>query len=303
MSLFERIENNDLQYIRNYLVLGGNANITSATGSTLLHEAVYFGNLEMIQLLLSHGASVQQVDAYGNTPMHVACIFGNKEAAQALLNYGAEIDSTTEGRTWTPLMLAINESYTEMAEWLIKEGANLNHVDRQQGWTPLLVACDQGLKDMSLQLIKQGVNVDVALTGGDARGRSAIHLVSYYGEVEIIEELIQKGVDVNKEPEGGGLCALHWAVYNNHMQLFQYLLEQGADVNKKAAGIYRERTPLHYTFSCQQMKMAEMLLDFDADPLMKDSDGKSPLDLALARYKETHSQRFAAWVSLLESYI
>ncbi|MEZ4772989.1 MAG: ankyrin repeat domain-containing protein [Bacteroidia bacterium] len=303
MPVFEAVFNHDLQFLRRYLELGGNPNLKNEIGSTLLHEAVQEGDLEIVRHLLAHGASVNNLDGYGNTPMHVACIFGHRKVAEELVCFGAEIDSTSEMRTWTPLMLAINESYTDMAEWLIRQGANLNYVECNDGWTPLLVACEQGLKDMSIRLIKRGVKIDAKLTGGDVRGRSAIHLASYYGEVDIVKELLGQGQDINLTPEGGGLSALHWAVYNNHSRLLKFLLCQKAEVNICAGGIYQNRTPLHYAVSCDRPEMARLLLEYDADPLQKDDEGRHPVDLALKRFKETRLIRHEKMLTLLESYI
>ncbi|MDX2250463.1 MAG: ankyrin repeat domain-containing protein [Bacteroidia bacterium] len=303
MPVFEAVLNHDLKFLRCYLETGGNPNLRNETGSTLLHEAVHEGDLNIVRHLLSFGASVENLDGYGNTPMHVACIFGHKKVAEELIRFGAEIDSTSEMRTWTPLMLAINESYTDMAEWLINQGANLNYVECNHGWTPLLVACEQGLKDMSIRLIKKGVKIDAKLTGGDVRGRSAIHLASYYGEVDIVKELLDQGQDINLTPEGGGLSALHWSVYNNHVRLLKFLLDNGANVNIRAGGIYQSRTPLHYAVSCDRLNMAKLLLDYEADPLMKDEEGQHPVDLALKRYRETGHLRHEKMLTLLETYI
>jgi ankyrin repeat protein len=278
-------------------------NVRNDRGSTPLHEAVHEGFNEAVALMLKHHAPANEVDSFGNTPLHVACLFGNREAAKLLVAHGAEIDYTSEGRSWTPLMLALNESYIDMATWLINQGANLNHVDRQQGWTPLLVACDQGLSDMTLQLIEKGSQVDAKLTGGDAKGRSAIHLLAYNGEVEAIRVLLDQGIDVNLMPEGGGLSALHWAVYNNHVGLMQFLVERGANVNIRAGGIYQDRGPLHYTVSCMHPDMAAYLLRYGADPLLKDREGKTPVQMALERFRESASARNRKLLDLMESYI
>ncbi|MEZ4825295.1 MAG: ankyrin repeat domain-containing protein [Bacteroidia bacterium] len=303
MPVFEAVINHDARFLKCYLEQGGNPNLKNETGSTLLHEAVQEGEVEMVRSLLAFGASVDILDSYGNTPMHVACIFGHKRVAETLIQFGAEIDSTSEMRTWTPLMLAINESYTDMAEWLIRQGANLNYVECSNGWTPLLVACEQGLRDMSIRLIKQGGRIDAKLTGGDVHGRSAIHLASYYGEVDIVRELLQQGQDINLVPEGGGLSALHWAVYNNHPRLLRFLLCNGAEVDICAEGIYQNRTPLHYAVACDRYGMARILLDNDADPLLKDAEGVRPVDLAVRRWNETRQARHEKFLSLLESYI
>ncbi len=303
MTLFEAIQDNSLAFVVRYLKGGGDPNLQNETGSSLLHEAVYAGSIEMIRMLLRFGAQVNTVDAFGNTPMHVASIYGRQDAAYWLLQYGAQIDATTEHRPWTPLMLALNENHREMAQWLINQGADLDFLDPQQGWTPFLVACEQGMIDFSLDLIRRGARVDVRLTAGDARGKSAIHLASYYGEVEIIRALVEEGVDINQIPEGGGLGPLHWCVYNHHRELFDYLLDLGADVNIRATGLYYSRTPLHFAVSGGREYMIQRLLDANADPMAKDQEGRTPFDIALDRFEETGLAVHQKAVLLLERYI
>lgn len=303
MSLFDAIRKSDLAYVETYLRNGGATNARNTHGSTPLHEAVYEGDNAIIRLLLAKGADVNALDGYGNSPLHVACICGRKEVARMLLDIGADVDITSEGRTWTPLMLALNERYTDLAELLIARGANLNHVESQEGWTPLLVACEQGLTAISLQLIDAGGDVNAVLTGGDSRGKSAIHLTSYYGGIEIVKALIEVGVDVNAEPQGGGLTGLHWAAYNKHIDLLEFLLESGADANIQAAGIYQDRGPLHFAVAADSAEMTRMLLEYDANPLLKDKEGTSPLDIALERNADSANGRYLPMIKLLESYI
>jgi len=302
-TVVDAIRAGTLPTVRAYLRAGGDPERRDEMGSTLLHIAVLEGKLNIVSLLLRHGAQANATDAYGNTPMHIACLYGLKEIAELLLQYGADIDSTSDLRPWTPLMLAVNENYTEMVEWLLTHGANPNHVDVDQGWTPLLIACDLGLKDLTLQLLERGVRVDVRVQGGDARGRSALHLASYYGEVELVRALLQQGVDVNQQPEGGGLSALHWAVYNEHLDLIEFLLAQGADVNIRASGLYQQRAPLHFAVAARSEHMAVMLLEVGANPLQKDAEDQSPLDIALMRYREGGAVVYERLWRLLESYI
>lgn len=285
-----------------FLKAGGDPGILNEDGDSLLNLAVLHGHTDLLPILLEHGADIHQEDAFGNTPMHLASLTGNQQAAEFLIYQGAEIDITTKHRPWTPLMLAINTCHSEMAEWLIRKGADCNFVDREEGWTPLLVACDQGMPEFTCALIDRGAEVDATIHRGDARGRSAIHLASYYGHIAPIRALIRKGVDINLQPEGGGLTALHWAVYNHHHKLLAFLLEQGADPDLAAGGIYVGRLPLHYAVTERSEVMAEYLLKWGADPLKADHEGKSALRLALQCYQSTGLQVFQSLVSLMENY-
>ena len=257
----------------------------------------------MVKMLLDYGASPQRVDHFGNTPIHLATLLGDAEIVEVLLEHGAEIDATTESRRWTPLMIALNEKNLDLARWLMRQGANPNFEVHTEGWTPLLVACDMGLRDFSLQLIERGASLDAKVTSGDLRGRSAIHLASYNGEVGLVEMLVNRGADVNLVPDGGGLSSLHWAVYNGHQDLVEYLLSQGANPNLRADGIYQRRTPLHYAVSFRHLLIAEHLLQHHASPLVKDSEGDSPFDLAYRASQESEAYIYHDMVGLLKSYL
>ncbi|MEO0472198.1 MAG: ankyrin repeat domain-containing protein [Bacteroidota bacterium] len=283
MSLLDAIHDNHLASVVDYLQQGGNPDQFLEMGSPMLHEAVRANQPAMIRLLLQSGAQLELADLHGNKPLHLAGLYGSHAAVKLLLQSGAQIDSTTPFRPWTALMVAINARHVELACWLMEMGADPHFVDQQEGWTPFLLACDHGLSDLALELLKRGASVHDQLKGGDAAGKTGIHLASYFGAVDVVHAMIERGVNPNQIPTGGGLSALHWSVYNQHHKLFHYLIRAGADPNVEAPGLYRARTPLHFAVSGQQMDMAATLLSHGADPMKRDIDGKSPLDIALDR--------------------
>lgn len=257
----------------------------------------------MIRLLLSHGADVCAPDAWGNTALHVAAMHGNEEACEELLLAGAPPDAVSEQRAWTPLMLAINHGHIALAERLISQGADTNFCDAREGWTPLLVACDQGLADFCLRLIRRGGRTDAVVKAGDSRGRSAIHLAAYFGDVDLMAVLLARGARIDQLPIGGGLGAIHWAVYNGHLPLLQFLLEQGANPDLRATGIYQLRSPLHYAVSDRREDMVQLLLEYHANPLLPDSEGISPLEMAINRLRETQESRIREIAEMLEAHV
>ncbi len=303
MPLFEAIENHDLEFVRQYLLQGGDPNVPDENGSSPLHEAVYQGDEEITRLLIAHGADIHQTDDYGNTALHVAALQGFQDQASLLVSQGAVVDAANESRTWTPLMLALNEGHTELAKWLLDAGADVNHVDPEEGWTPLLVACDQGLRDLSLLLIAKGAHTHACLTGGDGQGKYAIHLASYYGEAPIVRALVMSGVDINLLPANGGLAAIHWATYNPHLDLLEFLVQNGADVNIQASGIYQMRTPLHFAVASRREDLAHCLLTHGADPLLKDADRRTPFDLAKDGYKQSRDEVFTRLIRKMEEFV
>lgn len=302
MAIFEAVRNKDLSFVYTYLADGGDPSVVDENGNGLMHTAIYEDRLGSLRVMLDWGVSTELEDEYGNKPLQVAVMYNNLNAASMLLLAGADIDGTSSERPWTPLMIALNDKLTDMAIWLMSKGANTDFVEQDEGWTPLLIACENSLKDLSLEIIDKGAHIGATLTSGDIAGRSALHLVAYHGEVDLARVLVERGIDVNTKPVGGGLSALHWAVYNDHQPLVEYLLEAGADPNMPAAGIYDDRTPLHYAVACRRGHLLPSLLSHEADPLQPDIQGRTPLDLAWQFYREGRKRIYRDILSLLENY-
>jgi len=289
-ELFTAISRGDADFVHQYLENGWPLNIADEAGSPPLHEAVYQGDEHIIQLLILYQVPIDNEDAFGNTPLHVASSLGEYRAAEILLKHGADVDKVTAKRSWTPLMLALNNRHITLISLLLGAGANIHYQDPEEGWTPLMVACEQQLEEAAIYLIQKGADVTACLTAGDTRGRNALELVSYHGDELIARELLKHGADVNHQPADGGLTALHWAVYNGHFDLTAFLLSQGANPNIPALGTYQGRTALHYAASAGRPDLVEILMKHGGDPLQPDQEARSPLQLATDHKVNTYNR-------------
>jgi len=74
------------------------------------------------------------------------------------------------------------------------------------------------------QLVQKGISIN---TQGEMN-RTALHLASLYGRVDVVIYLIDKGVDLNIKASGGEV-PLHLAVLNGHTSIVEYLLGEGCD--------------------------------------------------------------------------
>jgi ankyrin repeat protein len=84
---------------------GSDPNIILRHGSTLLHRAALFGNLEIVQLLVRARANVNARDDLGETPIYSAIHLGDLEMTKCLIHYGTELNEPNEKRE-TPVFLA-----------------------------------------------------------------------------------------------------------------------------------------------------------------------------------------------------
>ena len=90
-------------------------------------------------------------------------------------------------------------------------------------------------------LVNQGANPS-AFTDNDFEGRSAIHFAAEAGDVDLIEFLLNKKVNIEALTVNG-YTPLMWAAQNGQQEAIAYLLKSGADINAAVAEP-RHATPL-----------------------------------------------------------
>lgn len=145
--------------------------------------------------------------------------------------------------------------------------------------SPLFEAVKKGDLAEVEALLAKGADVNAR----DEIGRTPLHMAVMRGSKDIVQLLLAKGANVNTKSTAG-FTALHLA--SLHRGVAELLLKMGADVNAKADGA-NGITPLHMAAQMTGAKdVAELLLDNGADINAKDTNGKTPLHLAVAQGKE-----------------
>jgi ankyrin repeat protein len=184
----------------------------------------------------------------GLTPLHYAVIACDEAMVRCLLQSGAEVDAIPHGREsdsrYTP-MYFVPDGGEGVAEILIEYGADPNHttlylsggsksmqkvvVANGAGGTPLFAALTVGDFEEASKLIRDNPNV-INDRLPDSRVNTPLHLAAKVGAFEIVELLIEHGMDVDT-PTSRGFTPLSLApeMYCS-LEMFQLLVEKGADV-------------------------------------------------------------------------
>ncbi len=104
---------------------------------------------------------------------------------------------------------------------------------------------------------------------------TTLHDLIENNDVEGFRRLIIKGVDINKIGDFG-LTPLHAAVGCENLEIIELLIIEGADVNKVDE---RGIPPILFVGS-QDYKIIKMLLEYGANPNIKNTNGRTILDVA-----------------------
>lgn len=255
---------------------GASVTYRSVRAVTPLHIAAAHGNLANITVLLARGAQADVATDQGVTPLHLTCSLA---VAQALIAGGADVNARNKlGRT--PIYTAIlpteqGRQFPELVAYYLKQGAEVNVVDTQ-GVTPLLLAVQHKDDSIVEQLISSGARVDVLLPNGS----TALHLAR---SGAIATHLLQLGIDPCLR-DAQGCTALHRAAQRWHREVMISLLTTNATASLLNAQDNAGNTALHYVAkTLDNVPVLSILLEAGADVHVKTHDGKTALDLAVAR--------------------
>lgn len=107
----------------------------------------------------------------------------------------------------------------------------------------------------NLQLIEKLVDNGVDVNKINADGIWPLLLACTYGYEEVVKTLIKKGVDVN-QANSDGYTALHEAAGMDYHNIVQLLIDAGAKLNKKDVSNF---SPLNYAQMNAATKSARIL--------------------------------------------
>ena len=166
-----------------------------------LNSACMVGCENTVDQLIELGADINNL-YYHVTPLYTACKYGRTNIVKKLLSFGADINKISETSAciffgnfhFTPFNIACRNRCKDIVDLLIKAGADINKVYNRKA---IHLASDS--LDIIKTLIRAGA--DIEATQGD--GKSILHINCEKGNVDIIEFLIDAGVDCSVKDKLG----------------------------------------------------------------------------------------------------
>lgn len=219
-------------------------------GSTLLHYVSANGIedfrqktpkniVEIARLLLRAGADVNaESGAYGgrSTTLGLTATSCHPEDAgvqipllELLIEHGATIDGPDGG---SAVNGCLGNGRRQAAEYLARRGARLD----------LEAAAGVGRLDIVQSFFQEDGSLKPTATPKQMRDGFA--WACEFGGANIVDFLLQRGVEVDAKLRHHGQTGLHWAAYGGHADTVKLLIERGAPIDAKDESY--EGTPLEW---------------------------------------------------------
>ncbi|XP_017311813.1 kinase D-interacting substrate of 220 kDa B isoform X1 [Ictalurus punctatus] len=138
------------------------------------------------------------------------------------------------------------------------------------GQTPLMLAAEQGSLEIVQELIRRGANVNL----DDVDCWSALISAAKEGHVDVVKELLENSAYIEHR-DMGGWTALMWAAYKGRVEVAEVLLENGANPN--TTGQQYSVYPIIWAAGRGHAEIVKILLKQGAKVNCSDKYGTTPL--------------------------
>ncbi|KAL8566736.1 hypothetical protein ACOMHN_050384 [Nucella lapillus] len=302
-----------------------------------LGVACQYGRLGVAKILLEHGADVSVPGPEGQTALHLLCGAEERcsdmvELGDLLLSHGASIDAA-DNMGKTPVLRACESEDHKLVRLLCNAGCNVNIQD-YNGDSPIKVASKTaelwffwhcrpetaasaasatGSKNSTGSGDKMEpsnfppiiIAKQLLEAGADPREATLLPAAVNFGAVEVVQEFLQLGMDVNmlddiqRTPLG---CACTAA--SVPPSVVRLLLEHGADVNK--GGGWRKHKPLIFAYVHNSVDKIRLLLSYGARITEEEMSELVSLSLSKSILENPevvgpHSKELWSWRLLLKT--
>lgn len=233
-------------------------NTLDPDGTTALHWAVRENDLTKATALLKAGANVKAENRYGITPLYLASENGDPAMLKLLLKSGADPNAAVKLQE-TALMTASRTGNVEAAKVLLDAGAKVDAREEWHSQTPLMWAAAYKHPELMQELIQRGADVN-------ARSKTN------QWERQVTAEPRDKWLPL------GAMTPLMYAAREGCVACVRVLADAKADLN--AQDLHGVTATLMAIIN-GHYDVAALLVDRGADPNIADDTGRAPLFSAI----------------------
>ncbi|KAK3087551.1 hypothetical protein FSP39_007467 [Pinctada imbricata] len=278
------------------LKMGISVNNQDFEGDTPLHNMASVANGQAIQALLDHGADASILNFSGQTPIHTVAECSNydayPEALQILLEAGIKINVRDKyGQTALHLAAGSRESNAKSVTELLRHKIECNVQDKL-GRNEIHHAIDKydfsyddnekkDLEGIVRVLVTHGVDINHR----DIFSMTPIHVAAGKHRYFPLNLLVSLNADITLKTRTGA-TALHLATRRLFVYISFIKLCKNKQMDLSIADSFGS-TPLHWAVWFREQIAIKMLLQYGADPSIRDKDGLTAGDLAtILKYED-----------------
>lgn len=201
-----------------------------------LVKAAVASNMLVLQRLLDAGADITaEYDHTGSNAIAAAASWGHMETMNKLLQAGSDQDNLPAAAVTAALQSAVDAGNMAFIEPLLQAGGDATKIDIRK-------AASAGHSDVLTFILQSGalVSLDYWSRGHELEDFTALQLAAHHGHQTVVEILLAKGANVNKEVQNAtdgdgismaGATAVQLAAVGGHLAVTKRLIDAGADVN------------------------------------------------------------------------
>ncbi|MEH6659405.1 ankyrin repeat domain-containing protein [Leeuwenhoekiella marinoflava] len=229
------------------------------------------------------GNSVNKLTHDGRTYIFWAAYRGNYALVKKFADAGAKMD-LIDNHGYSVFNFAANAGVadTKIYDYLITKGSNPKIEKNHSGANALLLNLPS---QKDFKMVDYFESKGLSLNDTDAEGNNAFIYTARSGNIEMMNTLIEKGIDHKVKNDEGGNAILFAAQGtrrgSSSLSVFKYLEDLGVEVNVTTKS---GTNPLHILAGRNKdMDIFNYFLEKGVQPLAVDGDGNTPLIYAASR--------------------
>eukprot|EP00899_Mesostigma_viride_P016477 jgi/Mesvir1/24830/Mv22070-RA.1 len=195
-------------------------------GNTALHSACRMGCSDVGRFLLASGANRDARNKREETPLHLASQLGHLDIVRLLVENGVDKEAEDFNSNKTPLHWASILGLLDIVQLLVESSANKEAKDKF-GHTPLSSVAEWGLQRFAEHLTFWGA---VDITAREQLQSVPLVIETPRDFVYLIRDLVTDGAYASAKDKVGNTLLVLSKQFGN-LDIIQFLIERGADVN------------------------------------------------------------------------
>ena len=255
-----------------------NLNVKDTNYNYFIYYVLLYNEEKVLDIILNKNIRLDILDTDGRNILYIPIKFGYINMLKKILeidlnNIGIPIIDNKDKIGLTPLHYSIIFNNIEAFNLLIKNNSNLL-IKNNQNLNAFHIAIQYNRIDFFIILISQ-VNELSFVTPNNENLLQYCIIYDYYNFIPLI---LKKKINVNNQEISNGLTALHQLVIKNNINLVQELINYGANINIQD---YYGNTILHYLALENYVNIIMLIFKYNPNYNSTNIDGNTPLHIYL----------------------